>query len=84
MRAFMVTNTDALQHPPWRRPLASGIVHVEVTVVRRRRIGACATRAVGVQHLGSLPVWERKARDVTVTPTGPHHGPTQPAVGSPA
>jgi hypothetical protein len=27
-----------------------------------------------VKHLASLPVWERKARRVTVKPAGPHHG----------
>jgi hypothetical protein len=27
-----------------------------------------------VKHLASLPVWERKARRVTVKPAGPRHG----------
>jgi len=33
------------------------------------------SRAVSVvQHLASLPVWERKARRVTVEPAGPRNG----------
>ena len=47
----------------------------EVTVVRQRRLDTPSTRAVSVvQHLASLPVWERKARRVTVNPAGPRTG----------
>lgn len=68
-------NECVAQHPPWRALPASGNGPGEVTVVRRRRIETSAARAVAVvQHLGSLPVWERKALDVTVTPSGPHQG----------
>ncbi|MGH9267453.1 MAG: hypothetical protein ACRD0D_04680 [Acidimicrobiales bacterium] len=46
-----------------------------MTVVRERHIDAPAERAVAVvQHLGSLPVWECKARRITVTPSGARHG----------
>jgi hypothetical protein len=59
--------------PPWRTTAAPG--WNEVTVIRRRRLDAPGTRAVSVvQHLGSLPVWERKARRVTVQPAGPRNG----------
>jgi hypothetical protein len=44
-------------------------------VIRERCIDASGERALAVvQHLGSLPVWERKARHVTVTTSGPAHG----------
>jgi hypothetical protein len=61
------------QIPPWRTAAAPG--WNEVTVIRQRRIDTPGTRAVSVvQHLASLPVWERKARRVTVTPAGPRNG----------
>jgi hypothetical protein len=59
--------------PPWRTAAARG--WNEVTVIRQRRLDTPGTRAVSVvQHLASLPVWERKARRVTVKPAGPHNG----------
>ena len=59
--------------PPWRTAAAPG--RNEVTVIRQRRLGTPGTRAVSVvQHLASLPVWERKARRVTVKPAGPRTG----------
>ena len=59
--------------PPWRTAAAPG--RNEVTVIRQRRLGTPGTRAVSVvQHLASLPVWERKARRVTVKPAGPRNG----------
>jgi hypothetical protein len=46
-----------------------------VTVIRQRRLDTPGTRAVSVvQHLASLPVWERKARRMTVKPAGPRNG----------
>jgi hypothetical protein len=46
-----------------------------VTVIHQRRLDTSSTRAVSVvQHLASLPVWERKARRVTVKPAGPRNG----------
>jgi hypothetical protein len=46
-----------------------------VTVIRQRRLDTPGTRAVSVvRHLASLPVWERKARRVTVKPAGPRNG----------
>jgi hypothetical protein len=41
--------------------------------MRQRRVDTEAARAVSVvQHLASLPVWERKARRVAVDPRGRH------------
>jgi hypothetical protein len=69
--------------PPWRTAAAPG--RNEVTVIRQRRLDTPGTRAVSVvQHLASLPVWERKARRVTVKPAGPRHGNyTPPPAASP-
>jgi hypothetical protein len=59
--------------PPWRTAAAQG--RNEVTVIRQCRLGTPGTRAVSVvQHLASLPVWEPKARQVTVKPAGPRNG----------
>lgn len=59
--------------PPWRTAAAAG--PNEVTVIRQRRLDTPASRAVPVvQHLASLPVWERKARRMTVQPAGPRTG----------
>ena len=59
--------------PPWRTAAAPR--WNEVTVIRQRRLDTPGTRAVSVvQHLASLPVWERKARRMTVKPAGPRHG----------
>jgi hypothetical protein len=58
---------------PWRTAAAPG--WNEVTVIRQRRLDTPGTRAVSVvRHLASLPVWERKARRVTVKPAGPRSG----------
>jgi len=44
-------------------------------VISQRRLDTPGTRAVSVvQRLASLPVWERKARGVTVKPAGPRTG----------
>ncbi len=46
-----------------------------VVVRRERQVTAPAHRAVEVvQHLASLPVWERKVRNVNVTPTDETQG----------
>jgi len=59
--------------PPWRTAAAPG--RNEVTVTRQHWLDTPGTRAVwAVQHLASLPVWERKARRVTVEPAGPRTG----------
>jgi uncharacterized membrane protein len=59
--------------PPWRTAAAPG--WNEVTVIRQCRLDTPGTRAVSVvQHLASLPVWESKARRVTVKPAGPRNG----------
>jgi hypothetical protein len=59
--------------PPWRTAAAPG--WNEVTVIRQRRLDTPGTRAVSVvQRLASLPVWERKARRMTVKPAGPRTG----------
>jgi len=53
--------------PPWRTAAAPG--WDDVTVICQRRLETSSSRAVSVvQHLASLPVWERKARRVTVKP----------------
>jgi hypothetical protein len=59
--------------PPWRTAAAPG--RNAVTVIRQLRLDTPGTRAVSVvQHLASLPVWERKARRMTVKPAGPRNG----------
>lgn len=59
--------------PPWRAAAAPG--RNEVSVIRQRRLDTPASRAVSVvQHLASLPVWERKARRMTVQPAGSRTG----------
>jgi pimeloyl-ACP methyl ester carboxylesterase len=59
--------------PPWRPGLGARPGRDEVTVIRHRPVGTTAMRAVSVvQYLASLPVWERKARRVTVDPRGCH------------
>jgi hypothetical protein len=63
----------AVPDPPWRTAAAPG--RNEVTVIGQCRLDAPGTRAVSVvQHLASLPVWERKARRVAVKPDGPRNG----------
>ncbi|MGH9242760.1 MAG: hypothetical protein ACRD29_00230 [Acidimicrobiales bacterium] len=75
MNRTMWKGISVVPDPPWRAAPAPSDAGCEVTVVRERRMDAPGERAVAVvQHLGSLPVWERKARHVTVTPSGPAHG----------
>lgn len=69
------TSKFEVPDPPWRATPTPSDQRREVTVVRERHIDAPAERAVAVvQHLGSLPVWECKARRITVTPSGARHG----------
>jgi hypothetical protein len=70
---LQVKGDAVVPDPPWRTGAVPG--RNEVTVIRQRRLGTPGTRAVSVvQHLASLPVWERKARQVTVKPAGPRNG----------